>query len=208
MFTFRILGPTLFLLLLLSPEAAISSTASVDLFSLPGRELEEILRLRDERGWIQSSSEQPGGFGAECDIALTYFESPLRDLIGSEATGRVVFCLSKKDGQYRVVSVSVVPDVTPEGVLGVCSSDLLAYVGVDYRISKHPIVDVEDGLASRVLPCEQDSGKVEIWIFPDLAMEAYVERSEKWGVRVVSVHVGERFGGYYPPCDSLPSKKK
>lgn len=165
-----------------------------------GSSIEEILRAHRGPGSIevietlQDDSDRP-----PCEkMTLSFINIPLVDLTGIAGQGGIYFCIDPST--YRAESISVVVHSSAGAERGISVNDFVDIAGDQYRVSRRPFIDISDGLMSEIDVCEKKDGGAEVWIFPELLMEAYVERNRDNEARVVSYHVGKRFGGTYPPC--------
>lgn len=195
MYSFGLLKLVLQLLLVAGVPSEYPIHRISDFLDMP---LIEILRVEDQPGLIEFSRGDSEGESSFCDgVTLSFSKSDLSYITGVVSQGRVIFCVDHST--YRVAAVSVVPFSEP-GVIGVSASKFLELSGDKFKISRRPFLDVEDGLYADIGSCEQVGGEAEVWIFPELKMEAYIERGRDNVARIASLHVGSKIGGDVPLC--------
>lgn len=169
------------------------------LIALLDMPLVEVLRAEDQAGSIELLRSDSEEESLLCDgMALSFSKNDLSHITGVVSSGRVIFCVDPST--YQVAAVSVVPFREP-GVIGVPANNFLKRSKGEFKISRRPFLDVEDGLAADVGSCEQVGGEAEVWVFPELKMEAYIERGLDDVARIASLHISPKLGGTLPPCE-------
>lgn len=181
-------------------QGANCSASTPHFLDLLNRPLEDILKVQGTPGRIQLIADVSGESDLPpCDnFALSFGQVSLASLTEVAATGSISFCLDPVT--YRVVSASVAVHSLDGRDSEMPAHDFLETVGSSYRVSRRPTIEVEDGLAAVIAPCESENGEVEIWIFEGWKLEAYIVRTSTNKPMISSFHFGEGYGGEYPLC--------